>query len=115
MGKRLSTLESSNGFSSYKGETSGLRMTKDGFGKITYYRGKVRSYTGNWKNNKYHGIGVLVKIDGSVYEGNFDEGKAVGTGKWTLASGTVIEGEFSDDRPHGFAIERVWNGQWYEG
>lgn len=79
-------------------------------------------------DNKYHGYGILMKNDGSVYqgfwdkgilsgfvryvtklgdfyEGNLINGKAQGQGKYITYDGTIYEGAWDDDQPNGYGQE----------
>ncbi len=53
-------------------------------------------YYGYFFDNNYHGFGVLVSSDGSVYKGEFREGKKVGYGK-EKHENYIYKGFFADD------------------
>lgn len=55
-------------------------------------------YTGTWKQNKMHGTGKLMLIDGTVYMGQFMNGKKHGEGKLLKENGVVVIGNWSEDK-----------------
>lgn len=59
------------------------------------------SYTGQWKNGVYEGIGELRSSNWS-YSGEFVAGKATGKGLQRTSSGIVSSGSFLDGKLHGF-------------
>ena len=63
-----------------------------------------RTYTGQFKDGKMHGSGVLVWEHGTRFEGTFVDGKAEGSG--ILSSKTEIEyqGQLTNDQ---FTLERT--------
>jgi hypothetical protein len=83
------------------------------------------SYTGEYKNNAYHGQGVL-SIRDLRYEGEFVNGKRHGYGTETLGSGyekKTYLGKWKDDLMHGqgtltwedVAFIRKFSGEFLEG
>jgi hypothetical protein len=62
-------------------------------------------YTGNWKDDQFHGFGKLSYPNKDTYEGNFESGKAQGQGKFTHANGTVYVGGWLEDKQHGSGKE----------
>jgi len=71
-------------------------------------------FTGEWKNGKRDGKGIIVKKDGSIFEGEYKNDKANGKGTWRFSDGHKYEGEFKDGR---FIIEtKIFpNGNKYTG
>lgn len=72
-------------------------------------------YTGQWRGDKCHGVGVLKKSDGSWYKGNFRDGKAHGQGTCEVANGNTYSGEWVEDKAHGFGKYTHMKGGSYEG
>jgi len=89
------------------------RCQKSGYGILITKEN--RKYTGQFKNNKYHGQGRLIFENGDVYEGTFKRNKANGPGKFIQNNGLVYEGEFKDDKQHGKGVEVWGEGYRYEG
>jgi hypothetical protein len=46
---------------------------------VAYFSDGIK-YDGEWKDDKYHGKGLLIFPDGRKYEGEFSEGKFFGKG-----------------------------------
>jgi len=68
-------------------------------GKGTHvWRLQFGGYSGEWKNNNFHGNGKLITSN-SVYEGEFYNGKFCGQGKITYADGVIFVGKFRLDYP----------------
>ena len=63
-------------------------------------------YTGDVKNGKPNGVGVLINIDGSKYVGEWKNGERNGFGKFTDYMERTFEGEYKDNG--------VWNGITYD-
>lgn len=103
---------------------------------------RIESYSGNKKNNKYHGKGVLKFKNDEKYEGEFLKGQFYGFGTYTYGpkstsafekyegyykkgkrSGTgilktddwVYEGQFIDDLANGYGQIKFGNGDVYKG
>ncbi|XP_053601493.1 alsin isoform X2 [Plodia interpunctella] len=75
----------------YTGEwTSGVRQ---GYGVMDDI-GKGEKYLGNWSDNKRHGCGLIVTLDGIYYEGLFMQDVLTGHGVMVFEDGTHYEGEF---------------------
>jgi hypothetical protein len=54
-------------------------------------------YIGEWKNNKKHGKGTQIWMDGSNYIGEWQHNKRHGQGVMTGKNGTVENGKFLND------------------
>ena len=93
-------------------------------------------YEGEWRQNKFHGSGLLVDEDGNIHEGDFvanmrngrgkmtfvaDSSIAVGTwsknvlidGQLQLSNGVMFEGDFRDASFAGVGSIRYPNGDTY--
>eukprot|EP00927_Polykrikos_kofoidii_P012138 TRINITY_DN15211_c0_g1_i2.p1 TRINITY_DN15211_c0_g1~~TRINITY_DN15211_c0_g1_i2.p1 ORF type:complete len:504 (+),score=53.91 TRINITY_DN15211_c0_g1_i2:218-1729(+) len=79
-----------------------------------YLDGGVR-YKGQWQGNVCHGLGRLVRPDGTSYEGNFRCGRADGRGKLTASDGSIYDGDWDQDQAHGFGIYVHLDGSTYVG
>jgi len=92
-------------------------------GKVVYPNGAV--YDGEWKNQKRHGNGVLVDVNGDRYEGMFEEGIPNGFGKRVYAFVMIdhelvkgkrsYEGHWKDGLYDGSGKYVVGNGETYVG
>jgi hypothetical protein len=49
-------------------------------------------YTGEWKDNKMHGIGKFVWSDGGYYEGSWEFNKQEGEGIFVFKNGEIFKG-----------------------
>ena len=59
----------------------------------TFGDGKVQpKYTGDIRNGKPDGFGILIWFDGRKYVGNFKDGKMDGQGMFIFSSGDKCEG-----------------------
>ncbi|CAK4030920.1 Apoptosis inhibitor IAP [Lecanosticta acicola] len=59
-------------------------------------------YEGHWQDNKYHGGGHLIALNGDEYIGQFAKGQKSGYGKMIYsATGDVYEGEWKEDEQDG--------------
>ena len=104
----------------YEGEM--LDYERDGYG-IGHY--DLKTYEGYWKNNKWHGHGVLTSKSGYViselgfsekYVGEFKEGLLCGSGILYDKNGDVIyDGQWQDNKFHGKGTRLFSNGEKYVG
>jgi hypothetical protein len=58
-------------------------------------------YSGNFKNDKYHGYGVYCDQDSTVYCGDWERGMKHGTGQITFKNGNSFTGDFIKDKENG--------------
>ena len=57
------------------------------------------SYDGRWKEDKQHGLGTMVYIDGCTYTGSWENGKRHGQGKLMIPDGRVLfDGKWKEER-----------------
>lgn len=83
----------------------------------------AETYTGNFREGKRHGHGVIVEdnFDGSFtdgknrFEGEFENGKIMGHGVWDYANGDRFEGKFDNGYKNGHGIYTLANGLKFEG
>ncbi|CAM6128771.1 unnamed protein product [Calypogeia fissa] len=80
------------------------------------------TYRGHWKNNLWHGTGLLYGLSGEVYVGSFEYGKRSGCGKqtyrhWMDEKDTyhVYNGEWANDKRNGIGTLTMVNGNVYIG
>eukprot|EP01043_Picozoa_sp_COSAG02_P040468 COSAG02_NODE_3279_length_7026_cov_21.473798_2_plen_390_part_00 len=59
-------------------------------------------YTGETRNGKPHGHGVMTGPDGRAYEGEWRDGRRCGKGEETLRSGERYVGDWDSDEKSGF-------------
>jgi len=85
---------------------------------------KGEVYTGEWKADKWHGVGLLQFAEGGDYEGEFREGKIEGEGRYLFTDGSCYIGSFRQDLrkgkgsmayADGTRYEGEWNNNWREG
>lgn len=61
----------------------------------------VERYEGQWKDDKFHGRGILIfgegQWKGDKYEGEFKDDKFNGKGTYTWYSGKIFTGEWRED------------------
>lgn len=72
-------------------------------------------YSGEFKDGRFHGKGMMHFYNGSQYEGEFRDDKFNGTGIYTFPNGNKYEGEFKDDFKHGKGTLTYANGNKYIG
>ncbi len=65
-------------------------------------------YTGETRNGKPHGNGVMTGPDGRVYEGEWRDGRRCGKGQETLRSGERYVGDWDSDEKSGFGVHHVF-------
>lgn len=96
-----------------------------------------QTYNGFFHENQFHGKGVLMHADGSIFEGTFNKGGfnhgtlttenwtyvgsfgpgnlRDGSGRLSSKNGDVYEGDFKDDMKHGIGVETRANGFVHHG
>ncbi|CAD8088612.1 unnamed protein product [Paramecium primaurelia] len=79
-----------------------MNNLKHGQGRLQFSYGGY--YEGQWANDQYNGMGVLVVGD-SRYEGQFINGKKNGQGKQVWNNRQQYDGQWVDNNMHG-------NGEW---
>jgi hypothetical protein len=84
-----------------------------GRGTYTYLDG--RRYQGQFLNNMFHGEGTLTFPDGRKYTGGFDSNHFNGTGTYTFPDGSRYEGTFVEDRYTGRGVFTFADGRKYVG
>ena len=83
---------------------------KEGYGKLTYKYGEI--YIGQFKNDKFHGKGVLYyKKNKTKYEGDFFEGKYDGKGKLIYENEEYYIGQFKKGKKNGLGEEYYNNNK----
>ena len=85
----------------YEGQWSEAGM-RDGFGIQNNGLGAL--YEGYWQDNKFHGKGRLIDIDGGIYEGDWVGGKKEGQGVYHYVGGGKYEGGWMCDLKKGFGV-----------
>lgn len=71
-------------------------------GKGFYIRKRDKMlYDGEFKNNKFHGIGREEYPDGTVYNGSYQDGKKHGVGSLEFGDGSKVTGTFVDGDVNG--------------
>lgn len=99
------------------------------------------TYTGTFKDDIFHGKGLLARKNGTIYEGAFEnglmhgkgkliekkqgetneyigyfvKGKKDGEGSITMSDGSHYNGQWKNDKKHGKGLELLSNGERYEG
>jgi hypothetical protein len=80
-------------------ENNGINFISHG--KIFFEDGSY--YSGELKNNIFHGLGKFTLADGSYYQGNFSSSIPNRLGK-IMTPGYSYEGEFKKGVKHGYGI-----------
>jgi hypothetical protein len=86
---------------------------RHGLGIYTWQGGQ--QYVGNWKAHKKSGKGTQTLVNGDIYEGHWKAGKKDGKGTQTLVNGDVYEGDWKDNKQHGRGTQTLSNGDKYVG
>ena len=99
------------------------------------------TYTGTFKDDVFHGKGLLARKNGTIYEGAFENGLMHGKGKLTekkqgetieyigyfvkgkkdgegsirMSDGSHYNGRWKNNKKHGKGLELLTNGERYEG
>ena len=90
--------------------------TSSGWEWKTFGDGKVKpKYTGEIKNGKPEGFGILTSSDGEKYEGEFKDGEKYGQGTYTYHHGFKYVGEWKDNKKHGQGKYTLTDGNRFEG
>lgn len=107
----------------YKGEIKFVEdeVMMQGMGRQENEDGSV--YTGKFKNNLYHGYGIIqyfISDDSHAeepvsYKGDWRNGSKVGKGRITYQDGSYYYGTFNYDKIHGKGIYVFSNGNKYIG
>ena len=69
-------------------------------------------YTGEWRNNKFHGQGVYIHYHGDIYIGEYKNGKRLGQGTYIFGpnskwAGDKYNGEVKGTNFHGKGTYRM--------
>lgn len=79
----------------------------------------VASYSGESRNGKPHGFGVMAfnagRDEGAYYRGAFDDGQRAGLGIGGSGDGLVWSGEWKDNEACGAGVLEAPDGQRFEG
>jgi len=95
-------------------------------GKLRHGHGKELSrygdflYEGMFKNDQYHGDGVMTWSNGAKYVGQFLANEKHGYGEETYSTGESFKGNFMNGRVHGkgqyfFSDNTSLKGDWVDG
>ena len=90
---------------------------KDGdVGQLEYIddESEVAEYTGGFKDDKFHGMGILSLRDGTLFKGEFDYGKKK-EGIIKYSNGEEYTGPFKDNKREGYGIMKYNSGEQYCG
>ena len=75
----------------------------------------LTKYTGDVKNGKPDGLGILIYPDGMKYVGGLKNGIMNGQGTFTNPNGEKYVGEWIDGRPTGQGTQTYYDGDKYVG
>lgn len=70
-------------------------MTRNKYGTLTLADGST--YTGNFKNDKFHGLGRMETNRDLIIEGKFENGQNPVWGTLRFPNGTIFEGMIIDN------------------
>jgi len=59
------------------------------------------NYLGQWKEDKAHGYGVYIHVNGAKYEGQWKDDLQDGYGVETWTDGSKYEGHYKAGKKHG--------------
>jgi hypothetical protein len=78
-------------------------------------------YTGEWKNNHMHGIGII-NFPSGEYKGQFESGQYSGEGEYAYHHGQRYRGNYKQGQRHGHGVLKLseesaagYVGEWIEG
>ncbi len=100
----------------YEGEW--LAGSRHGTGNLTFAENDEfdrKFYSGNWENDQFSGMGLLIRKNGEKHEGQFENGIVNGFGKRFYANGDIYEGKFRNGKHSGHGIFTWKNGNKYVG
>ena len=105
------------GKSEYEGEMGA--NGSEGFGVLQTTENNMR-YTGEFLNNRPHGIGLQQFHNGDIYRGSMKDGRMDGDGMLILPNNDVCVGKFQSDRLEGkgeldFAKGDYYIGEFHDG
>ena len=87
--------------------------SKDTYGTQTFDNGD--SYTGQFKDDKKHGKGILTSLNGRTYDGCWENDIPHGPGVATFPNGKTYTGEYKHGKPFGYGIWKYTDGKSYSG
>lgn len=100
------------GIGKYRGEVKDGKM--NGKGTFTWDKGGA-VYTGDFKNNDFHGKGNLSYGNGDNYVGDFRNMKREGFGKYMYKNGAIFEGKYVNNEAEGVGTYTDENGNSRKG
>jgi len=71
---------------------------KDGYGKLTFYKGAIKSVEGTWQKDMLTGIGYICYENGSTYYGEIKNFMMHGLGNYHDIDGTAIRGIWRENK-----------------
>ena len=78
---------------------------KSGQGSVVYYKSKD-TYDGEWRRNRFHGVGTYYWGNNTKYEGQWEDGARTGFGVFLEPSGEKHEGHWKSNEKHGAGTTR---------
>ena len=84
------------------------------FGSSSSGDGSIK-YSGDYKNGKANGFGVLTIATGDKYEGQFKDDQFNGKGVYSHANGDVYSGQYKNGARNGLGTSLYSNGDKYTG
>ena len=81
--------------------------------KIKYSNGEI--YSGELRDEEFHGIGTITRKDGAKYQGSWKKGVMHGKGKRKYIGGDLYEGDFKNNKRHGKGTHNYNNKDQYVG
>ncbi|MDB4109337.1 hypothetical protein N9558_02880 [Porticoccaceae bacterium] len=72
-------------------------------------------YSGSFRNNRFHGEGMMEFFNGDVYEGMWRYGTPHGFGRFTRSQGGYSEGVWKKSQLHGPSVKVTPSGKRIEG
>ncbi len=96
-----------------------VKGKRTGFGIESFMEGgsggSGGKYEGEFKDDAYHGKGIMTYEDGALFKGTWEYQAMVGYGEQKYSSGDIYKGNFKDGVPHGKGTYIYAEGDTYVG
>ena len=84
-----------------QGEYTGIILRSTGMphgsGEMVYHEDN-RTYSGEWRHGRWHGVGKASFANGDTYEGSYRFDQRHGKGVYAWSDGRVFDGQFKEDK-----------------
>ena len=99
----------------------GIQYYKGSFNKEGKCHGKgiwikdYNIYSGNFRNDEFHGIGLFIAEHGDYYFGQWKNSQCNGYGSLMIDKKLVYQGNFKNSKKEGYGEEKYPDGNMYKG